>query len=90
MKEHQGFEALDVIKRVDGAIVEFSLRHLELQWDGLAHDVRRKRWLHIELNIKRMRKSDFEGLYLTAHHINLTSKVNIILINGGKGPLEIG
>ena len=62
MKEHQGFKSLEVIIRVGGAIIEFGLRHPKLWQSNLAHDLRGERWLCVELSIKRMRRSDFEGL----------------------------
>ena len=62
MEKHYGFEALNVIEMVSGAIVEFNLRHPELQWGDLTHDVRGERWIFIELGLKGMRGSKFEGL----------------------------
>ena len=39
MEEHHGLEALKVIKRVDGPIVELGLGHPKLWRDGLTYDI---------------------------------------------------
>ena len=85
MEEHQGLETLEVIERIGGAIVKLGLGHPELRWDDFTHDVRRERWLRIELGIKGVRGSDLEGLKMAAHVIDLVSKVDASQVYGRKG-----
>ena len=84
MDEHQGFEALEVIERIGGAYMELGLRHSKLQRDGLAHDMGGERWFCIELHLEGARRSNLEGLKLTAHIVDLASEVNSSQVDGRK------
>ena len=90
VEEHQGFEALDVIEWVDGSIIEFSLRHPKLWRGKVTHYVRGERWLYIEPDIKGIRGSNFEGLQLMAHVVDLMSKVDPSQVYGRKGSMIVG
>ena len=79
-----------MIKRIGGAVIKFSLRHLEFWWDGLVHYSRGERRLRVKLGIERARRSNFEGLQLKAHVIDLSSEIDPPKIGRWEGPMIIG
>ena len=79
-----------MVERIGGAIIKFSLRHPKFWWSGLAHYLREERWFHIKLDIERVRRSNFEGLQLMSHVIDLSSKIGPPKISTWEGPLIIG
>ena len=90
MKKHQGLEALEVIERIGGAIVELGLRHSKPQRDGLAHDMGGERWFCIELHLEGSDGSDLEGLKLVAHIVDLADKIGFSLFSRRERLVKIG